>query len=112
LRSAAALALPSASRSVPDPWDSPSGSFWAYSPAASREDDSIRARVDAHRHTPAFRMAIADKKAFLLRLDPAVWVVLERLAQAELRSVNAQIEFMLRNALDHRPAAPKRRAPK
>jgi len=42
---------------------------------------------------------MADKKAFLLRLDPAVWAELERLAQAELRSVNAQIEFLLRDAL-------------
>jgi len=45
---------------------------------------------------------MADKKAFLLRLDPAVWVALERLAQAELRSVNAQIEFLLRDALARR----------
>jgi hypothetical protein len=42
---------------------------------------------------------MAGKKAFLLRIDPAVWVELERLAQAELRSVNAQIEFLLRDAL-------------
>ena len=37
-----------------------------------------------------------DKKAFLLRLDPAVWAEVERLAQAELRSVNSQIEYLLR----------------
>lgn len=42
------------------------------------------------------------KKAFLLRLDPAVWAALERIAQAELRSVNAQIEFLLRDALGRR----------
>jgi hypothetical protein len=42
---------------------------------------------------------MAAKKAFLLRLDPAVWSELERLAQAELRSVNAQIEYLLRDAL-------------
>ena len=52
---------------------------------------------------------MADKKAFLLRLDPAVWAGLERLAQAELRSVNAQIEFLLRDALARRGAAPKPR---
>ena len=45
---------------------------------------------------------MADKKAFLLRLDPAVWTELERMAQAELRSVNAQIEFILRDALARR----------
>lgn len=45
---------------------------------------------------------MAERKAFLLRLDPAVWVELERLAQRELRSVNAQIEFMLREGLARR----------
>ena len=50
---------------------------------------------------------MADKKAFLLRIDPAVWVALERLAQAELRSVNAQIEFLLRDALARRGIVPK-----
>jgi len=55
---------------------------------------------------------MADKKAFLLRLDRAVWAALERLAQAELRSVNAQIEFLLRDALARRRAAPGRGAPR
>lgn len=50
---------------------------------------------------------MAEKKAFLLRIDPAVWVELERLAQAELRSVNAQIEFLLREALARRGRPPK-----
>jgi len=50
---------------------------------------------------------IADKKAFLLRLDPRVWVELERLARAELRSVNAQIEFMLRDGLARRGIKPR-----
>jgi hypothetical protein len=52
---------------------------------------------------------MAEKKAFLLRIDPAVWVELERLAQAELRSVNAQIEFLLRDALARRGRQPKPR---
>lgn len=50
---------------------------------------------------------MADRKAFLLRLDPAVWAELERLAQTELRSVNAQIEFLLRDALRRRGVAPR-----
>ena len=50
---------------------------------------------------------MADKKAFLLRLDPAVWAELERLAQADLRSVNAQIEFLLRDALNRRGIKPR-----
>ena len=55
---------------------------------------------------------MADKKAFLLRVDPGIWAAIERLAQAELRSVNAQIEFLLRDALERRGIAPKRRPPK
>jgi hypothetical protein len=54
---------------------------------------------------------MADKKAFLLRLDPTVWAALDRLARAELRSVNAQIEFLLRDALARRGIAPKRSPP-
>ena len=52
---------------------------------------------------------MAEKKSFLLRLDPTVWVELERLAQTELRSVNAQIEFLLRDALGRRGIRPKAR---
>jgi hypothetical protein len=48
---------------------------------------------------------MAEKKAFLLRLDPVIWTELERLAQSELRSVNAQIEFLLRNELARRGIA-------
>lgn len=42
------------------------------------------------------------KKAFALRLDPAVHAAVERLAGAELRSANAQIEMLLREALKAR----------
>ena len=42
---------------------------------------------------------MAERKAFLLRLDPAVHAALERWAADELRSVNGQIEFVLRRAL-------------
>jgi hypothetical protein len=42
---------------------------------------------------------LADRKAFLLRLDPAVHAALEKWAADELRSVNGQIEFLLRRAL-------------
>ncbi len=41
---------------------------------------------------------MADRKTFLLRLDPALHDVLQRWAGAELRSLNAQIEFLLRHA--------------
>jgi hypothetical protein len=54
---------------------------------------------------------VAEKKAFLLRLDPAVWTELERLAQSDLRSVNGEIEFLLREALARRGVVPKQRRP-
>lgn len=38
------------------------------------------------------------KKSFLLRIDPKLWVEVERWAADDLRSVNAQIEFILRDA--------------
>ena len=54
-------------------------------------------------------MASRDKKAFLLRIDPALWAEVERLAQSELRSVNGQIEYLLREALDRRGIRPASR---
>jgi len=47
-------------------------------------------------------MASPGKKAFPLRLDPALHAAIERLAAQELRSVNAEIEFLLREALKRR----------
>ena len=47
-------------------------------------------------------MASPDKKAFLLRIDAELWAAVERLAQAELRSVNGQVEYLLRDALERR----------
>jgi hypothetical protein len=44
-------------------------------------------------------MASPDKKSFLLRIDPALWAEIERLAAGELRSANAQVEYLLREAL-------------
>ena len=43
-----------------------------------------------------------DRKPFLLRIDPELWTELERWAQDELRSVNGQIEFLLRQAVQQR----------
>jgi hypothetical protein len=50
---------------------------------------------------------MTTKKAFLLRVDPALWAELERLAQSDLRSVNGEIEFLLRDALARRGIAPR-----
>jgi hypothetical protein len=43
-----------------------------------------------------------NRKAFLLRLDPAVAAAIETMAAQELRSVNGQIEWLLREALARR----------
>lgn len=45
---------------------------------------------------------MAAKKAFALRLDPALHDALERAAAADFRSLNAQIEVLLREALQRR----------
>ena len=58
-------------------------------------------------------MASPDKKSFPLRIDPALWAEVERLAAMELRSANAQAELLLREALGRRGiklAPPKGRA--
>jgi len=47
-------------------------------------------------------MASPSKKAFLLRTQPEVLAAVEKLAAAELRSVNAQVEVLLREALTAR----------
>jgi len=47
-------------------------------------------------------MASPDKKAFALRLDPKLYAAIARLANGDLRSVNAQIEYLLREALKAR----------
>ena len=47
-------------------------------------------------------MASPGKKAYPLRISPALWEQLQRLAARDLRSVNAQIEFLLREGLDRR----------
>lgn len=57
------------------------------------------------------------KKAFPLRLDPALYAAIERSAASDLRSVNAQVECLLREALGRRgvkladPVRPKRGRP-
>ena len=50
---------------------------------------------------------MAERKSYLLRIDPDLWAEIERLAQSELRSVNGQVEYLLREALEKRGIAPK-----
>jgi len=61
-------------------------------------------------------MASPGKKSYPLRIDPALWAEIERLAAQELRSANAQVEFLLREALARRgrkikPVPPEGAAP-
>lgn len=42
---------------------------------------------------------MAERKSFLLRISPEVFAALEKWASDELRSVNAQIEYLLTDAL-------------
>jgi hypothetical protein len=53
-------------------------------------------------------MAAAERKPFLLRLPPELWNELEKWAGAELRSVNGQIEYLLRDAVAKRKASGKK----
>lgn len=53
-------------------------------------------------------MASPGKKSFPLRIDPVLWTEIERLAAQELRSANAQVEFLLREALERRGRLPPR----
>ncbi|WP_374524719.1 toxin-antitoxin system HicB family antitoxin [Sphingopyxis sp.] len=58
-------------------------------------------------------MAAQSKKAFALRLDPALYAAIERAAAADLRSANAEIEVLLREALARRGVSVKQsEAPK
>ena len=58
-----------------------------------------------------------EKKAFALRLDPALHAAVERMAAQDFRSVNAELEVLLREALDRRgvklpaPDPPRRGRP-
>ena len=59
-----------------------------------------------------------DRKAYPLRVDPMIWSAVERCAASDLRSVNAEVEVLLREALAARgvklkaPEARKRGRPK
>jgi hypothetical protein len=54
---------------------------------------------------------VGDRKSFLLRIDAAVLEAAQRWANDDLRSLNAQIEFVLRDALRRAGRAPREPAP-
>lgn len=45
---------------------------------------------------------MADRKSFLLRIDPGLWAELEAWAADDLRSINSQIEYLLKQAVRKR----------
>jgi hypothetical protein len=45
---------------------------------------------------------MAERKAFLMRIDPVLWARLEAWAQDEMRSVNGQVEYLLKQAVARR----------
>ena len=49
-----------------------------------------------------------ERKSFLMRIDPALWAELEAWAQDELRSVNGQVEMILKQAVMKRKSAAKK----
>jgi hypothetical protein len=54
---------------------------------------------------------MAERKNFLLRIDPALWNELESWAQDELRSVNGQIEYVLKQAVQKRKGSSRQPTP-
>ena len=54
----------------------------------------------------------ADRKVYPLRLDTALWSAVERCAAADLRSVNAEVECLLREALKQRGVKLKASVPR
>lgn len=48
---------------------------------------------------------MASRKQYLLRIDPDIWAEIERWAADDLRSVNGQVEYLLREALRKRRGA-------
>ena len=51
---------------------------------------------------------MAARKPFLLRIDPGLWAEIEAWAQSELRSVNGQIEYLLKQAVQKRKGVGKK----
>ena len=54
---------------------------------------------------------MGERKSFLLRVDAALWAELEAWAEDELRSVNGQIEYVLREAAQKRRRSSAGRSP-
>ena len=50
---------------------------------------------------------MAERKPFLLRVDPSLLAALQKWAADDLRSLNGQIEFLLRRALQHERRLPR-----
>lgn len=53
---------------------------------------------------------MAERKPYLLRLPPDLWEAIQRLAASDLRSVNAEIEYLLREAVKQREKPEKKKS--
>ncbi len=54
---------------------------------------------------------MAERKPFLMRIDPQLYEAIQKWAADDLRSVNAQVEFVLRDALARAGRTPKKGPP-
>ena len=71
-------------------------------------DESLRDAQPAGSTTPPVGAARRERKAMLLRLDPAVHEALAHWAADDLRSLNGHVEWILRQALKDAGRSPKR----
>ena len=75
------------------------------------EDQEAGVPTRTSQQQPGFGMSTADKKSYPLRVSPQVLDAMQRWANDDLRSLNAQIEYVLRDALRKagriKPDAPK-----
>jgi len=60
---------------------------------------------DQYGHAVCIGLMPEERKSFLLRIPPDLWKELEKWAADELRSVNGQIEYILRQAVEKRRRA-------
>ena len=93
-------------KSARPPWSATS--WWCCAASGPRSPSSTRGRFTSRSWR---ERGVAERKTFLLRIDAAVLEAVQRWANDDLRSLNAQIEFVLRDALRRAGRAPRPPAP-
>jgi hypothetical protein len=71
----------------------------------------VRGASDREHWDPLHLIGMGQKKPFLLRIGPDLWTDLESWARDDLRSVNGQIEYLLRQAVNKRKGVKKEPPP-